>query len=111
MTKATEDEMAELHGAVAVTLKDVIQEGVTVVVGRGESQAIEKVTAPAAYLAAAIAFLKNNNITADASSNQELDDLTAALKKRRLEQKDRMSKRTVDDLADQLHKDMGGFTQ
>mgnify|MGYP006348582141 FL=1 len=43
----------------------------------------EVFSATAAEISAAIAFLKNNNITADAATNQGLHDLSEALKNRR----------------------------
>jgi hypothetical protein len=108
MTKATEDALATLHGAVAVALTDAVA---IKVIPATEDAPAQTVAPSAAHIMAAITFLKNNSITADASSNAELDELSAALKKRRLEQKDRMSKRTLDHVADTLHKDMGGLTQ
>jgi hypothetical protein len=84
MTKATEDDLSALHGAVAQALTSAISEGVKEVVrGKGETpDEIVEVPAPAAYFAAAITFLKNNNITA-ARGNAELDALKSALENRR----------------------------
>lgn len=64
---ASEDALGELHATVAKVLTSAIQG--------------DEVTA--ATLSVAVAFLKNNNITADASHNAELAELTAALAARR----------------------------
>jgi hypothetical protein len=84
MTKATEDDLSTLHGAVAQALTAAITDGVKVVVrGKGDTpDEVEEVPASASYFAAAITFLKNNNITA-ARGNAELDALKAALENRR----------------------------
>lgn len=79
MSKASEAELSDLHGALARGLKDIITDGVEVPTKEGSV----KVTAPAAYFGAAVALLKNNNITADPSKNEELDALTKALQARR----------------------------
>lgn len=84
MSKATEDSLGTLHGAVANALTDIVANGVKEVIrGRGED-GDQVVTVPAspAYLAAAITFLKNNNITAG-KGNAELDALKAALENKR----------------------------
>lgn len=110
MSKASEADLADLHGTIARTLADVIAEGSTVVVGRGDDATVEKVTASAAYIMAGIAFLKNNNITADAGSNEELDALQRAVAERRQRSKERLSKRTIERVADQFERDLsGGF--
>ena len=75
MSKASEAELSDLHGALARGLTDIIKDGVEVPTKEGSV----KVTAPAAYFGAAVALLKNNNITADPSKNEELDALTKAL--------------------------------
>jgi hypothetical protein len=107
MSKASESDLSDLHGVIARTLSDVISEGSTVVVGKGNDTAVEKVTASAAYIMAGITFLKNNNITADAGSNKELDDLHKAMATRRQESKARLSKRTIEDVAKQFERDLG----
>lgn len=71
MSKASEQELAELHGVVAKELKKVIE---------GEA-------ATAAHFGAAIAFLKNNSITADASKDEGLKELSDALTRRRQQKK------------------------
>lgn len=82
MSKATEDDLASLHGVVADALTQVISNGVNVIVGKGEEAAVVNQPAPAAYFAAAITLLKNNNITA-AKGNAELDQLKQALENKR----------------------------
>lgn len=67
MSKATDDLMDSLHRLTAETLADIIKNGVETTNKDGE---VIRVTAPAAYLAAAIKFLKDNDITADAGSDR-----------------------------------------
>ena len=71
---ATDKELGALHKAVAdgltQALKPQLVEGTVI-------------HAPAAYFGAAIAMLKNNNITADPTTNKELQDLQQALHNRR----------------------------
>lgn len=106
MSKATEDALATLHGAVAEALTAAIA------VGKVEMAGIELAVPPsAAHIMAAITFLKNNNITADATSNAELSDLAAALSKTRQSAKGRLSKSTIDAVAEQLDRDLGGLMQ
>ena len=97
MSKASETALGELHGAVAVALTEIVQ-GI-----RDENGRL--IPAGAAHIAAAIAFLKNNNITADASSNAELDELTRTLKERRARGKGRLN---LTEAVEQLERDLGG---
>jgi len=62
--KATEDRLGDLHGTVAEYLTLAIATG----------------NAPPALVGAAIAFLKNNNITASAATNEKLANLADSLK-------------------------------
>jgi len=71
---ASEDALGALHATVAKVLTQAIQG--------------EEVTA--ATLSVAVAFLKNNNITADATHNEELAELTAALAARRKDGKGKL---------------------
>jgi hypothetical protein len=80
MSKASEDALGELHAAVANVLTDTLENGAVVMDNEGEAR---RITPPAAYIGAAIAFLKNNNITADPSSNEGLKNLEERLKARR----------------------------
>lgn len=106
MSKATEQELATMHGAIARGLTAVLTDGV--VIGEVEGEPI-KAPASAAYYMAAITFAKNNNITADAGTNKELDDLTKALQARRQSAKGQMSKRSVEAVAEQFERDLGGM--
>ncbi len=107
MSKASEDELAEMHGVIARGLTTVLREGVTVGVGpEGEPL---KATASAAYFAAAITFAKNNNITADAGSNKDLQDFTRALAEKRKNAKGRLSPTEIEQAAETLDRDLGGL--
>lgn len=98
MSKASEAELSELHGALARGLTDIIKDGVEVPTKEGSA----RVTAPAAYFGAAVALLKNNNITADPSKNEELDALTKALQARRQGKRNDLNafQEAADDFAD-----------
>lgn len=71
---ATDKALGDLHKQVAETLTEVVK------VGTDDDG--NPVPPPAAYLGAAIAFLKNNNITADVTTNAALSELSEALKRR-----------------------------
>lgn len=79
MSKATEQELGELHGTLARGLNGLLKDGVDVASG----EATVKVTAPAAFWGVAVALLKNNNITADPTKNEELSELNKLLQARR----------------------------
>ena len=102
MSKATEAALAELHGAVATTL--------TAAMNMTSEDGIP-VPPPAAHIMAAITFLKNNNITADASSNTELIALQKALAEKRQTAKKRMSPSVLSQVVDQLDRELGGDTE
>lgn len=72
---ASEGALGELHATVAKVLTNAIQS--------------EEVNA--AMLGAAITFLKNNNITANAEHNAELGELARALADKRKAGKERLS--------------------
>lgn len=99
MSKASEAELSKLHGELARGLTTIISEGVEVPTKEGSV----KVTAPAAYFGAAVALLKNNNITADPSKNEELDALTKALQARRQGKRNNLNdfQQAAEDFADQ----------
>lgn len=102
MSKASEQELAELHGALARGLKDIITDGADVVTKEG----VAKVTAPAAYFGVAVALLKNNNITADPEKNEELRDLNDKLQARRQSKRTELNfRRAAEDFAE---KHLGG---
>ena len=90
MSKASEEKLAVLHGVVA--------EELTTILGTE--------AATAAHFGAAIAFLKNNNITADAATNEGLNALKDKLARRRAEKK-KDFREQADAFADRLGD--GGF--
>lgn len=96
MSKASEDALGELHGEVARTLTEIV---------RVRKDGDSLIVPGAAHIAAAIAFLKNNNITADASSNAELDELNRTLKERRARGKGRLN---LTEAVETLERDLGG---
>jgi hypothetical protein len=102
MSKATEDALADLHGAVAVALTGAVQGGVM--------EDGTRVTASAAHIMAAITFLKNNNITADASSNAELGALAKALAEKRTKGKQSLNPAVLREVAEELDRDFKGDT-
>lgn len=77
---ATDKELGELHKQVAIALTEQVK-GVEF---ENEAGKAVKVLPSPALLGAAIAFLKNNNITADAEGNQALKELNAKLAERRV---------------------------
>lgn len=77
---ATENELGELHRVVTVGLTTIIRDGV---LESYQGVATENIVRPAAYFAAAIALLKNNNITSSAEDNAALTGLAAALAAKR----------------------------
>lgn len=106
MGKASEDELGAMHGVIARGLTEVLAHGVTI--GATDGGEPIKATAPAAYFAAAIAFAKNNNITADAGTNADLKAFSEQLSKRRKEGKGRLSQQQLEEAADTLDRDLGG---
>ena len=101
MSKASEEALSELHGEVARALTKIVQ----------ASDEAGNPLVSAAHLAAAIGFLKNNNVTADPASNQGLSELDAALKRKRSENKGRINQRELAAAALQLERDLPGFMQ
>ncbi len=72
-----------MHGAIARDLTErIVGREVDAINAKGEIVK-QKVYATAAEIAAAITFLKNNNITADAAENEDLKSLNDSLQKRR----------------------------
>jgi hypothetical protein len=98
---ASESTLGDLHEAVANALSEQVK-GYTELGDEGQ----ERVIRPSpALLGAAIAFLKNNNITADAEDNEALKNLTAKLKERRNK---RTSQASLDAAADDFANRFGG---
>ena len=75
--KATMDLMDQLHALTAQSLADIIQNGIPVF-DKETGEQTGTTPAPANYIAAAIKFLKDNDITADADSDR-FDPLEEAL--------------------------------
>ena len=111
MSKASEAKLGELHGAVADLLTETIRNGV--VVGVSEAGQPIRATAPAAYVVAALAMLKNNNITADPGANTALSGLEQALAAKRANGKMAINARAqaLEEAERQLERDLGGFVQ
>lgn len=90
---ASDKVLGTLHEKVAIALAEQV-DGYTVI-----EDDVEKVIKPSpALLSAAIAFLKNNNITADAVDNAELRNLSEALSARR---KKKLPQSVLDEAASQ----------
>jgi hypothetical protein len=93
---ATEKVLGDLHKAVAMALTEQVA-GLKVQELNAEGEPVEVLVRPSpAVLSAAIAFLKNNNITADAEDNAALRELGLALKAR---QKKRIPQERLDEAA------------
>lgn len=111
MSKASETELGNLHALVASTLASRIaaplREGETIIPGT------EGLAASSSDIQAAIAFLKNNNITADADTNDGLRALREQLDARRKSAKDLMAaqQRAAADLEARLSGSVPGMVQ
>tara|TARA_R110002096_G_scaffold92426_1_gene208912 strand:- start:4902 stop:5219 length:318 start_codon:yes stop_codon:yes gene_type:complete len=86
MSKANENKLGALHGAVAQVLTAQIshQEEETVFDGDGEEQGTGQMrfTAQPATIAAAIKFLKDNQITCDVEVDENMNNLRESLAKK-----------------------------
>ena len=81
---ASDKKLGALHEQVADALAEqVVGYDEPVISAEGEVVATKRVRASPALLGAAIAFLKNNNVTADPEDNLALRDLNEKLKARR----------------------------
>jgi hypothetical protein len=80
MSKATATMLSleELHALTATQLAQVITEGVPIV-DRETGEVVDRAPAPASYFAAAIKFLKDNNITAELAPDSPMAGLVGAL--------------------------------
>lgn len=97
---ASDKVLGNLHAKVAAALTEQV-EGYIV-----QEEDGEKLIKPSpALLGAAIAFLKNNNITADVEDNAALRDLGAALKARRQK---RLPQAALDEAAESFVNAAGG---
>lgn len=102
---ASEKKLGDLHEAVADALSEQVK-GYTKVELTAEGERVEtEVKASPALLSAAIAFLKNNNITADAEDNAALRELNSALQARR---KKKIPQAALDDAAEAFSSRFGG---
>jgi len=77
MDKASEKELAGLHGVVAKTLREQLEATAVVMNEDGEEVAMSMATPQ--VLAQAIKFLKDNNITASIEQGDDMDALKEAL--------------------------------
>lgn len=75
--KATSDLMDMLHSLTAETLAGIIRDGIPVFDSEGKE--VGRNPAPASYIAAAIKFLKDNDVTADPGAGR-FNPLEDALK-------------------------------
>lgn len=78
MAAATETKMAELHELTASVLIGVLTDGVPIV-HKETGEIVGYAPAPAPYIAAAIKFLKDNNIGAIPTENNTLGRLAQTL--------------------------------
>lgn len=86
--KASEDRLSELHGAVATVLTTQVLHEEQEVKINAEGELVPTgntvYTASPATLAAAIKFLKDNNITCDIETHKEMSQLRDKLKEKTL---------------------------
>lgn len=98
---ASEQKLGELHEAVATAFAEQVKGFVET-----DEEGREKVIRPSpALLGAAVAFLKNNNITADATENEALVGLSKALQARRRKQ---LPQQALDEAVDTFSRSVGG---
>ena len=81
MAKSTEQELADLHGAIARVLTSQISE--TIMMTDEQGRETEVAVATPATLGVAIKFLKDNDITASIADDENLSELDDMLKKKR----------------------------
>jgi len=81
MARSTEQELSELHGAIARVLISQLNETITIT----DDDGIEAVVATAtpATLGVAIKFLKDNDITASIADDENMNELDDMLKRKR----------------------------
>lgn len=75
MAKADSTALNKLHELIAIKLTNIIENGIDVVTKDGD---VIKVDAPASYIASAIKFLKDNDITAGLG-NRDVSELERAI--------------------------------
>lgn len=82
---ASENILKELHAQLAQELLDIVRNGVPIFDKEGNEVGTRKATA--AELSVAVAFLKNNEITADLNDSDATRELREALEARRRRKK------------------------
>jgi len=106
---AKSSQLGLLHEAVAKVFVELATDGREVVVKGKEEDEVVRVPATAADLAVMVTFLKNNNITADADTNEALSGLKAQLAAR-AKQRQPLSTAALDEAAEALaHLGVGGM--
>ena len=81
MSKSTEQELSELHGTIARVLRSQLEETITITDENGVAS--EVAVASPATLGVAIKFLKDNDITASITEDENLSELSEQLKLKR----------------------------
>ena len=76
MSNATVNDLGELHGIIARTLRDQIKDGVTI---EGKDGSLQKISAPASVLNVARQFLRDNNIECLGANNEDIKGLVEDL--------------------------------
>lgn len=107
MSKASEEKLNTLHNAVADALATRLE---APIIHEGQKiEGTEGLGCTAADITAAIAFLKNNNITADPAQDEGLKGLADALAKKREDAKRglRSIKGGLEDAAEQFERAIG----
>ena len=99
---ASDKQLGHLHLVVA----EALTEQVVGYEEENEDGSVKKVRPSPALLGAAIAFLKNNSVTADATDNAALRELGDALAARR---KKKLPQAALDEAAEQFATVHGGF--
>lgn len=100
---ASDKKLGDLHAKVANALTEQVDGYIET-----DSEGKERTVRPSpALLGAAIAFLKNNNITADAEENSELRDLSKALAARRAK---KVPQAVLDEAAEAFSASHGGLS-
>ena len=81
MAKSTEQELADLHGAIARVLCSQVSETIMITDENGVES--EVAVATPATLGVAIKFLKDNSITASIADDENMNELDEMLKRKR----------------------------
>jgi AAA+ superfamily predicted ATPase len=81
MARSTEQELSELHGAIARVLISQLNETITITDDDGMEAVVA--TATPATLGVAIKFLKDNDITASIADDENMNELDEMLKRKR----------------------------